>query len=87
MFNTNEFSYKNRKFTAEASDFKGRFQSMFKQIFDDACDEGFELKSARTGKVVEVILVETVRYDNEIQFWMFTPYCNDSFDSLIVFND
>lgn len=89
MFNTDQFSYKDRKFSAFASDFdKFAFSQMFTQVFDDACDQGFEITSARTGKKVKMTLSETHRdREGDLTHWEFIPYRNDSFDSLIVFND
>ena len=89
MFSTSEFSYKNRVFTAEASDFSdGRFEAMFKQIFADACDQGFELTSSRTGKTIKITLVGAYRdREGDITHWEFIPYRNTSFDRVVVFND
>ncbi len=88
MYSTDSFSYKNRKFSTFASDFDGfTFSQMFTQVFDDACDQGFELMSARTGKKVKVTLSKTHKREGDITHWEFLPYGDDSFDSLIVFND
>ena len=78
MFSTDRFSYKNRVFTAEASDFpEHKFRQMFTQVFDDACDQGFELTSARTGKKVKVTLSKVYRdREGELTHWEFIPYRN-----------
>ncbi len=89
IFNTDEFTFKNRVFTAEASDFSdGRFMAMFNQVFDDACDQGFELTSSRTGKKVKMTFEKAHRSEEgDITHWSFIPYRNTSFDKLVVFND
>ena len=89
MFSTDEFSYKDRVFTAEASSIgHTRFGTMFSQVFDDACDEGFELTSARTGMKVKMTLAKIHRdREGDLTHWEFIPYHNTSFDKLVVFND
>lgn len=93
MFNTNDFSYKNRVFSAEVSDFgPNRFEAVFDTTFDDEHEQGyfkgFELVSARTGKIVKMIHNETFRdREGDITHWEFIPYRNTSFDKLVVFND
>jgi len=88
QFNTREFTYHKGTFIAEASDFGGRFNSMFSQVFSDACDEGFELVSERTGAVVKITL-KKVHFDDEgdLTHWEFVPYRCNKFNNLVVFND
>lgn len=85
QFNTREFTYHKGTFSAEASDFGDRFNSMFSQ---DADSESFELVSERTGAVVKMIL-NKVHFDDEgdLTHWEFIPYRNNKFTSLVVFND
>jgi len=87
---TNMFHYHKdtRKFSQEASTLGPIFYVMFNRLFPDACDEGFELVSQRTGKVVKMYLAD-VEIDNERETlaWHFQPYQHDSFFELIVWND
>lgn len=85
------FNAMNGVFTAEASDFNGlpfKFDHLLARVWDDACDVGFELVSARTGEKVVVTLVDE-KTDNEgsILFWEFAPYRNESFNKVVIFND
>lgn len=76
---TDLFSYhtEDKTFTACASTLGRKFNG-----------QAFELKSARTGKVVEMVLVGP-RYDNEgeLTHWEFQPHMCFTFESLTVFND
>ncbi len=66
------FSYKDGTFTAFASDLNGH--ELMRQLYDDACDVGFGIKSARTRSVVTFHLAEVKRNaDNDIQFWEYHP--------------
>lgn len=86
QFNTKEFTYRNGTFSAEASSFGYRFNAMFSQVFTDACDEGFDLVSEKTGAVVKMTLSK-VHCDGDLMYWEFSPYRCDKFKNLIVFND
>lgn len=55
---SSRFSFKGNTFSAEASDFGGRLK--LGRVFDDACDEGFSIVSAKTGKIAVFAL-----YDHE----------------------
>ncbi len=55
-------------FVSEISDFKGK--NLEHQIFDDACDYGFVMKSAKTGKVVPFAF-STFEKDSEGDILMF----------------
>lgn len=67
------FSTQTQCFTAEASDFGGGF--ITSQVYDDACDEGFVIRSPNTGK--EILFVgDGVDEDSEgdIAGWRFKAY-------------
>jgi hypothetical protein len=61
---TREFSYsaKTKCFVAEASDFGSK--RYFGRVYDDACDEGFVLVSAKTGDSV-VLALDSVDQDGD----------------------
>ena len=44
-----------------------------RQVYNDACDEGFDLVSHKTGNTITVRLEETVRRDGDILCWRFVP--------------
>lgn len=101
QLSTDNFAYKNRVFSAEASTLGGLFKNMFSYVHgglggdpslldkgESLLDEGFELVSARTGAVVKMVVAEVHRDpENEVTHWVFKPRQHDSFDSLVVFND
>lgn len=70
-YNTNQFTYSkdSKTFVAEISDFAGKFS--LRQIYDDACDEGFTLVSMKTGKECRYSMSQTVENEGGIQFWEF----------------
>jgi hypothetical protein len=66
------FSFKDGKFVAEASDIKGF--TIDQQIYDDACDVGFGIRSAKTGKVVVYYLYNHDEdRDGDVTAWRFKP--------------
>lgn len=81
------FTWSAKNGTAEHSDL-GR-PNVFQQIFDDACDVGFAVKSEKTGKV-ETFYHYDVNYsghgeDREIAGWKF--YNQDRTVHITVIND
>lgn len=90
-----KFTYdeKTKVFTAEASDLSGI--NLFSPIYDDACDAGFAMESARTGQTVTYCLEKEHRNnDNDVTHWTFTPItesirktpiCKGT--SVMIFND
>lgn len=73
---TRQFSYDRKRylFTAEISSTAG-----LGRVYDDACDEGLTLVSARTGTEM-VFVVEFVSRDAEgdILFWYLRPVSNST---------
>lgn len=64
------FSFKDNKFSAFASDLTGH--ELMRQIYDDACDVGFAIKSDKSGQIVKFHHAETFRNaDNDITHWTF----------------
>ena len=71
------------QFSAYISDLSRAFNPL-KQIWDDACDVGFELVSARTGAVVVFTLERTDKdRDREVAGWKFRGFA-PGFDHLKV---
>ena len=66
-------------FSQEASTLqRGTHHPFFGRLYDDACDEGFVLVSARTGEELPFYLDETKFLDNgDIIEWRFKPVTND----------
>lgn len=74
--NSKLFDFRNNTFFAEASDF--RHENFQRQIYDDACDVGFGIESAKTHTVVRFYL-SLVKTDCEgdIEQWEFKPIAED----------
>jgi len=89
--NSNQFSYNagNGKFVAEISDFGPDFQ--FGRVYDDACDEGLTLVSARTQRdLVFVIERREVDDEGDLIAWHLVPASGQEGMpkcSMIIFND
>jgi hypothetical protein len=83
---TDLFSYDpdNRTFFAEDSDLPRP-----SRIWDDACDTGYTLVSARTGKEVIVAITSEMRRDGDILYWVLQPIARNERDMFTVhiFND
>lgn len=86
---TSRFTYdkRNNRFIACASDLG---PAPFGRVFDDACDEGLTLVSARTGhEVVFVVQHEGRNADGELTYWELSPAapadraCGD----IVLYND
>ena len=89
VLSTVEFSYKNRVFSAFASDLNpSSFERMFLPINPPAKLQGFNLASHVTGKTITMILNKP-HYDGEgdLTHWEFLTLECDAFDRLVVFND
>ena len=73
----------NRQYTGEMSSTRG-----FGRVYDDACDEGLTLVSARTGNEEVFVVVDEDRdAEGDTRFWTLKPV-NRSLDAtLILFND
>ena len=65
----------------------GRF--LFGRLYNDACDEGFEIHSPKTGKVLKFYLHETHKdSDGDVTYWLFKPVTSlGTVSEVIVFND
>jgi hypothetical protein len=62
-----------RTLIAEASDLDNLH---LQQLYDDACDVGFAVKSEKTGKVVVFSMTSPFYNDErEIQGWHYVPTC------------
>ncbi len=93
---SSRFSYEPRTktFCAEISDFNPKpFSTLFGQAFDDACDEGFQIESVKTGARV-LFTFDRVEKDAEgdIVAWHFAVYnprSNPVFSGMtaVIFND
>lgn len=95
IHSTKEFDWdkKTSTFTAEASELRWPIGwPTLGQVYDDACDEGFTLVSAKTGKEVPVA-IEKVDEDNDFSGgWSkiaFVPANRADRDKfrVVVFND
>jgi hypothetical protein len=65
-----DWSAKDKQFTVEASTLG---KNAIGQVYDDACDEGFTMVSARTGKTATFYLVSRERYQGEVTGWTLKP--------------
>ena len=90
---SNQFTYQKdkKRFIAFASDLDNRH---LEQIYDDACDVGFKVKSEKTGKVITFVMKAPFRHDEELAGWIYVP-TSDSFRNVpecqgmeaTIFND
>jgi len=73
-YSSKQFHYdpEDMMFSVEASEL-ARYP--FARIYPDACDEGFVIRSAKTGKEVTYYIdhVEKDKKENEIKFWLLRP--------------
>ena len=72
--------------TTEASCLQGQ---LFGRLYADSIDEGFEIHSPKTGKVLKFRLHEA-HYDSDgdVTYWIFKPEFNlGTVSEVIVFND
>jgi hypothetical protein len=82
--NSGKFSYKNKCFSAFDSDLP---RNLVKQVWNDACDEGFAIVSEKTGKEVIVTFCKIYKNkDGDVTHWEFKPYRNNTFDRVVIFN-
>jgi hypothetical protein len=81
------FSFEGNTFSAEASDF-GRNISLGR-VYDDACDEGFSIVSAKTGKIAVFALYNHEEdAEGDLVSWIFrcvTPGLTHL--KAVIFND
>jgi hypothetical protein len=94
VFLSSQFTYtrKNKTLVSEASDMGNRH---LQQIYDDACDVGFAVKSETTGNVVTYYMANVMKNsEDEVMGWEYhptaesirqIPECVDT--KAIVFND
>jgi hypothetical protein len=87
------FNSAKRTFFAEASDLNGH--ELYRQIYDDAIDVGFAIRSDRTGQVMRFYVASTHKdREGDITHWTFkiidedarrSPALKDL--SVVIFND
>jgi len=84
---SSRFSFKDNTFSAEASDFGRRFE--LGRVYDDACDEGFSIVSAKTGKIAVFALYNREEDgEGDLVSWVFrcvTPGLTHL--KAVIFND
>ena len=85
-----------RSFSAEASMLtRGGRVPLFQRIYQDACDEGLELVSAKTGKIAKFVVEETKRdLEGDLQYWKLIPTADTkrtmpelSGVTIVIYND
>lgn len=59
----------------------------FGQVYDDACDEGLTLVSARTGNEVTFVVDHTEYCNGELLWWKLVPADFKGGMSILLFND
>ncbi len=61
----------------------------FGQVYDDACDEGLTLVSAKTGREVVFVVSQTHIREGEITHWTLIPAGEDAWGAgrITLFND
>lgn len=73
VYDSSEFMWHkgSKSFSAEASAIGNGFTG---QLWNDSADQGFGMRSAKTGKVVLFTLQKIQREDGHIQYWKFVAY-------------
>jgi hypothetical protein len=61
----------NRIFVAEVSSIGER--RVLGPLYDDACDQGFQLESEWSGNVVPMVLERREHNDGDLTMWIFKP--------------
>lgn len=81
------FNKKTNTFSAEASDLGSG--TLFSRYYDDACDVGFQMRSGRTGKIVDFILMDIEKgTEGEIVAWHFEDNLLGPCElRVVIFND
>jgi len=84
---SSRFTFKGNTFSAEASDFGRSFK--LDRVYNDACDEGFSIVSAKTGKVAVFALYNHEEdSEGDLISWIFrcmTPGLTHL--KAVIFND
>lgn len=81
-----EYSGKLACFLADVSDLGSDFKTG--RVYDDACDEGFTIISARTGKEVVFALDQVDKDEDDILAWRFKCAIPEfKHITAVIFND
>jgi hypothetical protein len=76
--------------TVEESTLRGNCGRWYGQAFNDACDEGFGIRSEKSGKVVYFVKDSTDERDGEEMGWRYKPFKGqdvvgeDTFEVLVI---
>lgn len=88
---TERFRYDaaNRLFTVEASDIGLGHGLEFERVFDDACDVGLSLISAKTGQVIACAIEHEELREGDTLYWDLRPAERKDRDlfTVRIFND
>lgn len=86
MISSKMFNYhKNEKlFTQEISTL-GKVKMI--QVYPDACDEGFEMVSDKTGQIVKFVKTQTHYNDGDVTHWEFKGLGAAKGCTAIIWND
>lgn len=69
-----DFNRETKEFVAEISMLQHGGKNPLGQLYDDACDQGFVMVSAKTNKLVDFYLSDTQRdAEGDVQYWEFKP--------------
>lgn len=84
--------WENREGSCEESTLKANGHNVFQRVYEDACDEGFVMRSHRTGELRLFTLARTqVDGEGDVQWWEFTCYegrgCSGAMTKVKVWND
>jgi hypothetical protein len=75
IVDSRSFTLNHDNMTCEISDLGNA--DIFRPIYDDACDHGFQIRSHRTGKIVTFYLKYVFRREGDITHWTFAPLAED----------
>lgn len=72
-YSTRKFLLIDGVFVAEASDLARIDEELFGLVYDDACDAGLTLVSAKTGREVVYVIVDEKRRDGDLLYYDLLP--------------
>lgn len=69
-----DYDAKSKTFSAEISMIEANNLKVFGMLYDDAIDTGFVMMSAKTDRLAEFFMEETIKnVDGDITHWVFKP--------------
>jgi hypothetical protein len=89
QYSSKYFTWSNHYVSTFMTDLPDQGHGIKSRVFEDACDEGFEVVSTKTGRIVRFIFVtESLDREGELRGWLFRGWDPEVKNfTLIVYND